>query len=117
MAHPLPIAASMDHPCEMQENVTIVCGSKMGDGDEGGSGEKGVSHCKALGNACGVCGHIFHLIDCVLNPFGWLMHQIVHCVCDPVIGKQQTAALLYILDFCIAPEELAADAAAAGGQA
>jgi hypothetical protein len=97
----------------MDDQRVVVYGSKMGDEE----GDTGGSHCKKCGRACGVLGFIFHVIDAILNPIGWLVHHIAHALFDPCCGKKVVSGVLYILDFCIDPAHLAEDAAEAASSA
>ena len=103
-------------PIAPHERHIIVCGSNMGEECTEGESEHG-GHCKKCGNACGALGFICHTIECVLNPIGWIVHTIVHALCDPFCGKKAVTAFLYILDFCMDPLDLASDAAELAGQA
>jgi hypothetical protein len=98
-----PAAAAM-------ESRIAICGAKMGEGDSEGS------HCKKCGNACGTLGVICHTLECIFDPLGWLMHKVVHALCDSICGKEAVAGLLCCLDCCIDPAALAQDAADFTGQ-
>jgi hypothetical protein len=100
-----------EQPAALNESRVTICGAKMGEGDS-----EGGSHCKKCGKACGILGFICHTLECIFDPFGWLLHKVMHALCDPVCGRKAVTGILCCLDFCIDPAALVEDAAELAGQ-